>query len=63
MLNAKGQDRIAATAPHTVLVIMQSNEVDAYGRVWSVSVWQLTVYHPDRNASRQIQKGAPPKST
>jgi len=63
MLNAKGQDRISATAPHTVLVIMQSNEVDAYGRVWSVSVWQLTVYHPDRNASRQIQKGAPPKST
>jgi len=49
------------TAPHTVLVIMQSNEVDAYGHIWSVSVWQLTVYHP--SSDQGIRKGVPPKST
>jgi beta-lactamase regulating signal transducer with metallopeptidase domain len=63
MTNVKGQDTIQAMAPHTVLVIMQKNEVDAYGRVWSVSVWQLTVYHPDQPATRQVSKGVPPKST
>jgi beta-lactamase regulating signal transducer with metallopeptidase domain len=63
MTNAKAQDSVRATAPHTVLVIMQDNEVDAYGRIWSVSVWQLTIYRPDQNIVRQSQKGVPPKST
>lgn len=63
MTNANAQDSVRATTPHTVLVIMQRNEVDAYGRVWSVSVWQLTVYHPDQPATRQVSKGVPPKST
>lgn len=61
--NAKGHESVQATAPHAVLVIMQKNEVDAYGHVWSVSVWQLTVYHPDQPATRQVSKGVPPKST
>jgi hypothetical protein len=51
-----------AASPHTVLVLMQSDQVDAYGRIWSVSVWQLTVYHPNQNADQQIRKGVPPKS-
>jgi beta-lactamase regulating signal transducer with metallopeptidase domain len=63
MTNAKDQESVQPTAPHTVLVIMRENEVDAYGRVWSVSVWQLTVYHPDQGPARQVRKGAPPKST
>jgi beta-lactamase regulating signal transducer with metallopeptidase domain len=63
MTNAKAQDSVQATTPHTVLVIMQRDEVDAYGRVWSVSIWQLTVFHPDQGAPRQIRKGVPPKST
>jgi beta-lactamase regulating signal transducer with metallopeptidase domain len=63
MTTANGQDSVQATAPHTVLVIMQNNEVDDNGRVWSISVWQLTVYHPDQAAARRIGKGVPPKST
>jgi hypothetical protein len=61
MMNAHGSPH--AITPHTVLVIMQTNEVDAYGRIWSVSVWQLTVYHPNQSSGREIRKGVPPKST
>jgi beta-lactamase regulating signal transducer with metallopeptidase domain len=59
MMNARRSAH--AIPPHTVLVIMQANQVDAYGRVWSVSVWQLTVYHP--NSGGDIRRGVPPKST
>ncbi len=63
VINAYAGASVHATVPHTVLVIMQSNQVDAYGRIWNVSVWQLTVYHPDQSAGQQVRKGVPPKST
>jgi beta-lactamase regulating signal transducer with metallopeptidase domain len=63
VMTAQDQKNARASAPRSVLVIMQSKEVDAYGRVWSVSVWQLTVYHPDHGTVHQIQKGVPAKST
>jgi beta-lactamase regulating signal transducer with metallopeptidase domain len=36
-----------AGAPNATLVVMQSARIDEYGRVWTVSFWQLTVFHPD----------------
>jgi beta-lactamase regulating signal transducer with metallopeptidase domain len=63
VMTAQNKENIRATAPRSVLVVMQSREIDAYGRIWSVSVWQLTVYHPNQNAGQRSQKVVPPKST
>jgi len=61
--NAKISDD-RADLPNAVLVIMQTEQVDEAGRVWSVSIWRLTVYHPtDREMDRAVQKGITPKST
>ena len=35
-----------AAYPQSVLLVIQTEEVDSYGRVWSISVMQLTVFHP-----------------
>jgi sugar lactone lactonase YvrE len=43
-----------------VFLVIQTEEVDSYGRVWSISVMRLTVFHP---VVRQIQKGIIPKTT
>jgi len=69
LLNANAKisgDR--ANLPNAVLVIMQTERVDEAGRVWTVSVWRLTVYHPSegpagRETDRADQKGITPKST
>jgi beta-lactamase regulating signal transducer with metallopeptidase domain len=61
VINARLNARVAP--PHAVLVIMQTDGIDARGRVWSVSVWQLTVYHRGRSANQPLEKGVPPKST
>lgn len=54
----------SADLPNAVLVVMQTEQVDEAGRVWSVSIWRLTVYHPtDRAMDRAVQKGITPKST
>ena len=47
-------------APRSVLVVMQTQQVDQYGQVWSVCVWHLTVFHPVRPA---LHKGIVPKTT
>jgi beta-lactamase regulating signal transducer with metallopeptidase domain len=61
--NAKISDD-RSDLPNAVLVIMQTEQVDEAGRVWSVSIWRLTVYHPtDRAMDRAVQKGITPKST
>ncbi|MFZ0419293.1 MAG: M56 family metallopeptidase [Candidatus Sulfotelmatobacter sp.] len=46
--------------PTPVFLVIQTEEVDSYGRVWSISVMRLTVFHP---VVRQIQKGIIPKTT
>jgi beta-lactamase regulating signal transducer with metallopeptidase domain len=46
--------------PRSFLLVIQTEAVDSYGHVWSISVMQLTVFHP---VDRQIQKGIIPKST
>jgi bla regulator protein blaR1 len=46
--------------PDSVLVVMHTEQVDEYGRVWSISVWRLTVFHP---VVQPVQNGIPPKST
>jgi beta-lactamase regulating signal transducer with metallopeptidase domain len=48
-------------APRSLLVVMQSEQIDNSGRMfWSVSVWRLTLFHP---AGREVPKGITPKST
>jgi len=39
--------------PTPVFLVIQTEEVDSSGRVWSISVMRLTVLHP---VLRQIQK-------
>jgi beta-lactamase regulating signal transducer with metallopeptidase domain len=48
------------TYPTPVFLVIQTEEVDSNGRVWSISVLRLTVFHP---VVRQIQKGIIPKTT
>jgi beta-lactamase regulating signal transducer with metallopeptidase domain len=50
----------AAEAPRSVLVVMQTQQVDEYGQVWNVCVWHLTVFHPLRP---DLHKGIVPKTT
>jgi beta-lactamase regulating signal transducer with metallopeptidase domain len=50
--------------PHSVLVFMQTEQIDEAGRIWSISVWHLTVFHPvDPNLNREGRKEITPKST
>jgi beta-lactamase regulating signal transducer with metallopeptidase domain len=46
--------------PQPMLVVIQTAEVDAYGRVWSISIVQFTVFHP---VLRRVQREITPKST
>jgi beta-lactamase regulating signal transducer with metallopeptidase domain len=62
MVDANARGSVHAIGSHTVLVIMRSDQIDAYGRIWSVSVWQLTVYRP-QSSVREIRKRVSPKST
>ncbi len=53
-----------ASHPQSVLVFMQTEQVDEVGRVWSISVWHLTVFHPvDPNTGHEVRKEIAPKST
>jgi hypothetical protein len=41
--------------------VMRTEQFDDSGRVvWSISMWQLTVFHP---ATQQAQRGLNPKTT
>ncbi len=35
-----------ATAPRSVLLVMQTQQIDEDGRVWNIFMWHLTVFHP-----------------
>jgi beta-lactamase regulating signal transducer with metallopeptidase domain len=54
--NSEGQ----AGYPNAMLLVIHTEEADSEGRVWSISVMQLTVFHP---TARQIQKETVPKKT
>jgi beta-lactamase regulating signal transducer with metallopeptidase domain len=45
--------------PSSVLLVMQTQRVDEYGRVWNICVWRLTVFHP---VDREVNKAIFPKS-
>jgi beta-lactamase regulating signal transducer with metallopeptidase domain len=47
------------SVPQSVLLVIQTEQVDEYGRVWSIRVMQLTVFHPP---VRAVEKGIVPKS-
>ncbi|MFZ0321986.1 MAG: M56 family metallopeptidase [Candidatus Sulfotelmatobacter sp.] len=49
-----------ASYPNAIVLVFHTEEVDDSGRVWSVSVMQLTIFHP---AVRQLQKEIIPKTT
>jgi beta-lactamase regulating signal transducer with metallopeptidase domain len=52
------------SATNAVLVVMLTEQVDDSGRVWSVCVWRLTVFHPaGRAVDQEVRKGIAPKST
>jgi beta-lactamase regulating signal transducer with metallopeptidase domain len=60
-VNASATDSVDdAGYPKSMLLVIQTEEVDSFGRVWSISVIRWTVFHP---VDRQIQKGIAPKST
>jgi beta-lactamase regulating signal transducer with metallopeptidase domain len=45
----------------SVLLLMRTEQIDDSGRlIWSISMWQLTVFHP---VDPQIQRGINPKTT
>jgi BlaR1 peptidase M56 len=46
--------------PQPILLVIQTAEVDGYGRVWSISIVQFTVFHP---VDRRVQREITPKST
>jgi len=46
--------------PPPVLLVIQTAEVDGYGRVWSIRIVQFTVFHP---VDRRVQRETTPKST
>ena len=50
-------DNIAG--PSSVLLVMQTERVDEYGRVWSICVWRLTVFQP---VNREVHEAVIPKS-
>jgi len=60
LVNTSVESSGNVAGPDSVLVVMHTEQVDEYGRVWSISVWRLTVFHP---VVQPVQKGIPPKST
>ncbi|HVR23893.1 MAG TPA: M56 family metallopeptidase [Candidatus Polarisedimenticolia bacterium] len=46
--------------PQSMLLVIQTAEVDGYGRVWSIRIVQFTVFHP---VDRRVQREITPKST
>jgi hypothetical protein len=54
-----------ANYPQSMLLVIHTEEIDSNGRIWSISVMRLTVFHPaDRHVlDRQLQKGIIPKTT
>jgi beta-lactamase regulating signal transducer with metallopeptidase domain len=50
-------DNIAG--PSSVLLVMQTERVDEYGRVWKICVWRLTVFQP---VNREVHQAVIPKS-
>jgi beta-lactamase regulating signal transducer with metallopeptidase domain len=50
-------DNIAG--PSSVLLVMQTERVDEYGRVWNICVWRLTVFQP---VNREVHQAVIPKS-
>jgi hypothetical protein len=45
----------------SILLVMHTEQLDDSGRlVWSISMWQLTVFHP---AVPQLHRGINPKTT
>jgi beta-lactamase regulating signal transducer with metallopeptidase domain len=46
--------------PQPMLLVIQTAEVDGYGRVWSIRIVQFTVFHP---VDRRVQREITPKST
>lgn len=46
--------------PQPMLLVIQTAEVDGYGRVWSISIVQFTVFHP---VDRRVHRETTPKST
>jgi beta-lactamase regulating signal transducer with metallopeptidase domain len=73
IINATSVDE--ASYPNAMLLVIQTEQIDSYGRVWSISVMRLTVFHPpdfqelDRQDNGrhvldlQMQKGIVPKTT
>jgi hypothetical protein len=47
-------------APHSVLLVMQTQQVDEYGQIWNVFLWRLTVFHP---VVPEVHKAIVPKTT
>ncbi len=62
MVNASADNSVAdaSSRPHSVLLVMHTQQVDEYGQVWDVCVWRLTVFHP---VDREVHKAITPKST
>jgi hypothetical protein len=51
---------VPAPRPRSLLVVMQTQQIDDSGNVvWSVAVWQLTVFHPVETVRKEIT----PKTT
>lgn len=46
--------------PQPMLLVIRTAEVDGYGRVWSISLVQFTVFHP---VARRVLREITPKST
>jgi beta-lactamase regulating signal transducer with metallopeptidase domain len=52
------------SATNAVLVVVQTEQVDDSGRIWSVCVWRLTVFNPAGPVvDQEVRKGITPKST
>jgi len=66
VLNASADKANGNVSANAMCVVMQTEQVqvDEYGRIWSVYVWRLTVFHPaDRAFDQAVRKGITPKST
>ena len=59
--HASGSNSVVdVNSPQAMLLVIQTEAVDSDGRVWSISIVRLTVFHP---VDRQVQKAIIPKST
>jgi hypothetical protein len=64
LLKARAEDPSVQAAPKAVFVVMQTEQIDDFGRVWNICVWRFTVYHSgDSPVDHEVQKGITPKST